>query len=233
MIVVPNWHYIIKDNFFDNYTHELLLHRFNQIKENVHIADDEQFYAIYTHQFNNDAKQNSQTLEMINAPIMTIRSLGKSMKVYDNKELETKLIDTLNHLRKNSETDINNAYSYLTSSLENQKQIIGCSYSLAITGKHFEYLEHTDLPEKALSTIVYVGENNLGTFLSRMHSSDSIRKERKILESEEILWKSNRGFIFCGKGRPSFKDDDKLVHYYKSNGKSPRCTVGINLLSGD
>jgi len=230
MIIDPDWHYIVKDNFFDKRTYELLLHRFDQIKENVHIADNEQFNAIHTYRFNGDTKQN---IQMMNLPIMSIRSMKKSMKVYDNKELETKLIDTLNHLRKNSETELNNAYSYLTSSLENQKQIIGCSYCLVLSGKHYEYPAHTDLSEKKLSTIVYIGENNLGTFLSSKHSSDSIRKKRNILESEEILWKSNRGFIFCGKGRPSFKDDDKLVHYNKSNGKTPRCTVVINLLSGD
>jgi len=194
MIVVPDWHYIIKDNFFDQNTYELLLHRFDQIKENVHIADNEQFNAIHTYRFNGDTKQN---IQMMNLPIMSIRSMKKSMKVYDNKELETKLIDTLNHLRKNSETDINNAYSYLTSSLENQKQIIGCSYCLVLAGKHYEYPAHTDISEKKLSTIVYIGENNLGTILSSKHSSDSIEKNETYWKAKKFYGNQIEGLFFA------------------------------------
>lgn len=232
MIVVPDWHYIVKDNFFDQRTHELLLHRFNQIKETFNIEDHEQFIASYTHIFDEDTKKNSLSdRQLANLPTIAIRSNYRNAKVYSNSELETRIIDTLKHLRKYSEPELNNAYSYLKSSLENPKQIIGCTYALVVGGKHFKYQPHIDIYEKALSVIVYIGEDNLGTFLSNEHTTTTCEmNEMNVLKREEILWKSNRAFIFCGSGHKNSNKEDKLIHYYKSNGITPRCTVSINFL---
>ena len=97
-------------------------------------------------------------------------------------------------------------------------------YSLTITGKDCKYPIHDDVPNKLLSTVVYLKpEENKGTILHPCPKYITFNGEKALPNEGCIIdWKPNRALIFS-------RIHQKTWHSYQGDGKNNRLTFVINL----
>jgi hypothetical protein len=216
MIVAPDWHYIVKDNFFDQSTYQLLMHRFRQLEEKLDIPKKEQMQVVYSNTIKTRLQQFPEPSNGGNSVVKNVQHDPDVVKI-----LQEKVVDTLLHVKKFYETEIYRTYSYLSEEpipFENLDYI----YQLIICGREYVYPWHTDSSTKVISVVVYMNETNNGTELSQTHLKEKHNEEWQVQESEKVLWKPNRALIFCG--TPS------RLHNYSSNHLTNRNTIVMNLL---
>lgn len=85
--------------------------------------------------------------------------------------------------------------------------------NVVVTGKTFEFPVHPDSQDKLLSCVIYLQpEENIGTIMYEAEDGDPVAT---------CEWKQNRCMIFSR--------DEETWHSYKSDGKSERRTLVLNL----
>lgn len=88
------------------------------------------------------------------------------------------------------------------------------SFNVVNTGKDYVFPIHSDRPDKLLTTVIYISDQNEGTWLYDTESGENAR---------QVDWVKNRAFIFS-------RNEDAW-HSYNSNGADTRRTMVISLRS--
>lgn len=169
------WKHVVIDNFLpDNIYNELMENREDFIELY------KQTYHTTTHHFawNYQKDHYSHGVNALNP-----NKFHKYVKQFPN--LESCYLNLYNFFSDTHDSFIKDVYSIFHNDYPER-----FSYSVQIQNKDYQYKIHTDSMRKKITTLVYLSEKNIGTYLYKSKDQDYNKP------TKEVEWKPNRAMVF-------------------------------------